>query len=164
MSNGYYYSGIACLNGHELDGYVGFVSRDSPPRPIDRFCPMCGEPTVTKCEHCQTDIRGKVTDGFDTSPWYVAANCHSCGQPYPWTRRKTEALAEAISEMDELDPAEREKLKQSIPDIVAQTPKSETAALRFKKAVAKAGSVSGEVLMKVLTSVAAEGVKKLLGM
>jgi hypothetical protein len=94
MSNGYYFSGVACLNGHELNGYVGLVGRDYTPKPIDKFCPQCGVAAVTKCEHCQTDIRGTVRGGMSAKDWKVV----------------------------------------------------------------------GEVLMKVLSAVAAEGVKKLLGM
>ena len=73
-------------------------------------------------------------------------------------------MGEMIDELDELPEPDRVKLKKSLPDIVAETPFSETAVLRFKKAAAKVGQIGGKVLMETLTKVAAEGVKKMLGM
>jgi hypothetical protein len=64
----------------------------------------------------------------------------NCGKPYPWTTRRAEALAEAIDELDELQAADRDKLKQSIPDVLRETAKTETAAARFGKAIRGAGS------------------------
>ena len=96
--------------------------------------------------------------------WRPASHCHACGQSYPWTRRRSEALAEALDELHELSVDDREKLKKSIPDILAETPKSETAALRFKKAIAKAGEAGRKLLIDVLTSVATDAVKRSMGL
>jgi len=73
-------------------------------------------------------------------------------------------MEEMIDELDGLSDEERNRLKKSIPDIIADTPKSETAALRFKKAVAKVGEAGGNLMMKVLASVATEAVKNSMGM
>lgn len=96
-------------------------------------------------------------------PWNPASHCHECGAPYPWTQRRSEALAETIEELDGLDADERDRLKRSIPDILVETPKSQTAGLRFKKAIAKLGSASGKVLSDALARVAADAVKSSLG-
>jgi hypothetical protein len=89
--------------------------------------------------------------------------CGSCGQPFPWTTRKIEALTEIVDLLDNLSDEEREKLKASIPDIIAETPKTEPAVLRFKKAAIKVGETGGNLLLKVLESVATDLAKRLMG-
>jgi len=82
----------------------------------------------------------------------------------PIAQHKTEALAEMIDELEDLGAEEKGKLKKSIPDIIAETPASETAVLRFKKAIVKTGQFGGSLLTKVLTKVATEAVKKSMGL
>lgn len=158
---GHYDVGLACLNGHEINS-----SADRSPECNAKFCPTCGEPTICQCEGCNAKIRGyyNIEGVFGCTEWKVASHCHDCGEPYPWTHRRTNALAEAIDELDELSEEERERLKKSIPDILAETPKSETAALRFRKVVAKLGSAGGKVLGDVLRKVAVDTVKSSLGL
>jgi hypothetical protein len=109
---------------------------------------------------------GHENDGYnrDRSWPTPPRHCRECGHPFPWTRRKAEALIEVIEELDELTPEERQKLHQSVPDIIADTPKSETAVVRFKKAAKKTGEVGGKLLLGVLSNVATEAVKKTLGL
>lgn len=165
----FYDKALICAHGHLINS-----AAETNPGRNSQFCPKCGEPAVGECLNCETPIRGDEYEddfegveflgpnnlGFHTIP----GHCHACGKPYPWTERKAEALHEMIDELDGLSDEERAKLKGSIPDIIADTPKSETAALRFKKAVAKVGQAGGKMLMDVLTSVATEAVKKALGM
>lgn len=152
--------GLVCLNGHAVNS----MSRRHPDSNA-KFCKDCGQPTIDACPSCQTTIRGflHVPDVIGRCRWDVPAYCHECGKPYPWTDRRSAALSEAIDEADELSDSEREKLKQSIPDILKETPSTDTAVARFKKAIAKAGKVSGKMLYDVTTKVAAEVVVKSLG-
>lgn len=90
-------------------------------------------------------------------------HCHECGAPYPWTERKKEALAAAIDELNELDETERDRLKESIPDILQETPKTQTAIARFKKAINKVGKISGKLLTDTLSNIAAEVFVKSMG-
>lgn len=152
-----YYLGVACLNGHEVSSWA-----DADRESHTKFCSQCGEPTISQCSECQTSIRGAMKGSLST--WKVAPHCHACGKPYAWTQRRAEALAETLNELDELNHEERERLKKSIPDIIADTPRSETAVLRFKKAAVKVGAVAGKLLMDVLSSVATAAVKKSLGL
>ena len=150
--------GMACLNGHKVDGDVL-----SSPEFSESRCSKCGEPTITKCQSCGEAIRGYYK-GVLSVDWELAAYCPKCGKPFPWTQRRAEALGEMLVELEGLSPEERERLKESMPDILADTPKSETAALRFKKAVAKVGQVGGKVLMDVLAKVGTEAVRKSMGL
>ena len=61
---------------------------------------------------------------------------------------------------DELSDDEKERLTKSIPDIIADTPKSEVAVTRFKKAASKAGDIGSQMLWEVLKTVTTEAVKK----
>jgi len=54
-------------------------------------------------------------------------------------------------------------LKESIPDAIAETPKTEIAIARFKKAIIKAGVIGGKLLTDTLSKVAAEIVVKSIG-
>lgn len=150
------------MNGHPIN----FSTSSSPERNA-KFCPMYGELTISACPACHQFIRGyyHVEGVFAIGPaWEPSAHCYGCGKPYPWTQRRADALNETLDELEELDDAERARLKKAIPDILAETPQSGTAVLRFKKAVAKAGAVGGKVLTDVLAKVAAEAVKGQLGL
>ncbi len=55
-------------------------------------------------------------------------------------------------------------MKLSLPDIVSETTGSELAALRVKNATAKLERGVREVFSNAIRNLAAEGVKRLLGM
>ena len=152
--------GMVCMNGHAVNSMAA-----TAPQHNEKFCSKCGAAAIQECPQCHERIRGYYHyENVFGGSWYVPAHCHACGKPYPWTQGKAEALGEMIEELDGLSDEEREKLKVSIPDIIADTPKSETAALRFKKAVAKVGQAGGKMLMDVITNVATEAVKKAMGL
>ncbi len=156
---------LICLNGHLITG-----SSQVNPEVAAKHCEKCGESTIVACPSCDAPIRGdfyKYVDDWGTgrtSLWQVPNHCHNCGKPYPWTQRKAEAVREMVDQLDGLDDDEREKLKGSIADIIADTPKSETAALRFKKAAAKVGKAGGQFLMNVIKEVATDAVRKSMGL
>jgi hypothetical protein len=157
---GQYDVGLVCLNGHAVNS----DSRSSPEHNV-KFCKQCGEKTIDACPACGVAIRGSynVAGILDMHEWPVPKHCHGCGAPYPWTERKKEALLAGIAELDELTEAERDKLKEAIPDVLSETPKTETAVARYKKAIIKAGAIGGKLLNDILTKVAAEVVVKSLG-
>jgi len=152
--------GLACMNGHGGNSMVS-----SLPEFNAKFCQECGQPTIDHCSECSAAIRAHchIEGMLNFAEWEVPSHCYECGRAYPGTQRRSDALAEAIDELDELDTEERERLKRSIPDILAEAPKSETAALRFKKAVGKVGSAGGKVLTNVLSKLATDAVKVSLG-
>lgn len=158
-SKGEYDVGLVCLNGHPINAYA-----KGSPESNAKFCKQCGQPTIRDCPKCHRSIRGKYTGFYSAQPWEVPSYCHECGAAYPWTERKAEALAEAIDELDQLSEGDREKLKQSIPDVIADTPKTQTAASRFRRAIGMAGQWGGKLLTEVLTNVATELALKYSGL
>lgn len=153
--------GVVCRNGHEITPY----GSDSGKRDT-KFCPDCGETVIKECPECSTPIRGKyyVEGMISLIEWDAPSYCHECGKAYPWTTQRAEALADVIDELEELSDDERTKLKGSIPDIIADTPKSETAGFRFKKVFRKIGTTGGKLLENVLVKVATEAVKGQIGL
>lgn len=152
---------LICLDGH----IINLFARSSPEHNT-KFCPECGEPTISQCPKCKADIRGEYGErgigvlGYEFSyPRY----CHNCGAPFPWTERRTEQLRSFIEELEKLSDEEKSKLSRSIPDIISETPGTSTAALRFKKAIAKIGKESGKLLTEIIVKVASECVKQQLG-
>ena len=113
---------------------------------------------MSACAKCDVPIRGyfHMDNVIRSGNWRPPRYCHECGAAYPWTERRREALVAAIEELDELSQDERNRLKESIPDVIQETPKTQTAVARFKKAIAKAGTVGGKVLYDVFCKVAAE--------
>lgn len=86
---GHYDTQEVCLNGHQTT-----ASYQSSPEFRRKFCPECGEETIHQCLECSHPIKGYynvegVISFFETS---VPTHCENCGNPYPWTLRKVEAV------------------------------------------------------------------------
>lgn len=92
------------------------------------------------------------------------AYCKKCGKPYPWTAAAIEATAELIEEEIELDELQREKLISSLPDIVAETPKTSVAVARTQKALLAAGKFTAEGIRQFAIDFGCEFAKKQLGL
>ena len=75
---------VCARNGHKITERY-----DTEPNQRQNSCQQCGSKTTTKCEHCQTKIRGyhhyEYVAGGGHVP--VPAFCHECGKPYPWKNR-----------------------------------------------------------------------------
>ena len=69
-----------------------------------------------------------------------------------------------IDEEDELSNDEKEKLKQTLPDILSETPRTALAVNRIKKACMKAGGFLKEGLMQFVATFACELAKQQLGL
>jgi hypothetical protein len=65
-------------------------------------------------------------------------------------------------ELDDLTAEEREILKGSLDDLVADTPRTALAATRFKKLVARVGPVVADGFKQILIDVVSESAKKMM--
>lgn len=159
---GYYRTAQICMNGHCItDSY------DAYPQYGQNFCDQCGAPTITECPSCKAKIRGDyyeegvcVLGSFFKSPAY----CHQCGAPYPWTQTALDAAADLIKEDEELPAEQQELLLASLPDIIAETPRTNLAAVRVKKALLTAGKFTAEALRQFAIDFGCELAKKQLGL
>lgn len=148
-----------CLNGHTL----------VTSRRISRteFCEKCGAKMIDRCQECGAPIREWDYHGvivFGTPKYERASYCKNCGKPYPWTQAAIKAAAELVAEEDELDEAQRGKLVSSLPDIITETPKTQVAVVRFKKALTTAGKFTAEGLRQFAIDFGCELAKKQLGL
>ena len=146
-----------CLSGHTVN-----ENADGNPEFSKDFCTKCGAATITACPGCGSSIPGWWhLGGYITVDGnYVSAFCHRCGKPYPWTEAKLEAAKEFADMMEGLSDEEREKLKQSLPDLIADTPRTALAATRWKTYLAKTAQVVADGFKEVMYSVAVEAAKK----
>lgn len=148
-----------CINGHMIN-----VCFQRSPEFNQKHCDRCGAPTITTCQKCNSPIRGMRMNttimGGGAGRGTVPPNfCYECGEPYPWLSAKLEAARELADEL-ELSNEDKTLLKQSLDDIVTDSPKTTVASTRFKRLLTKAGQGAAECMKQVLYSVATEAAKK----
>lgn len=157
---GYYHTAQICLNGHVItDSY------DKNPEFRQNYCDKCGQPTITKCPNCNSNIRGDyecnnvVSIGFSTP----APNfCHNCGKPFPWTKDSLDSIQELLSLESTLESSELEYLNSNLPSILTDTPKTKLVATKLKLALGKLGSTASSAIHDIIVDVASETAKKII--
>jgi hypothetical protein len=92
----------------------------------------------------------------------IPAHCSECGMAFPWTSARLAAAKELAGEVEGLSDDERETLKNSLDDLTTDTPKTEVAASRVKRLIAKSGKVAADTFNKILVTVATEYAKKII--
>ena len=153
-----YRTAQVCLNGHTATDRL-----EESPESAERYCSMCGSPTISACPSCDAGIRGDyhvpgvAAIGFKYSP---PNHCYNCGSPFPWTTAKIAAAKEMADELD-LSDQDRETLKGAIVDLSTDSPKTELAAHRFNR-IAKAGKGVAEFLRPIVVDLATDAAKKLI--
>lgn len=173
----YFETAQICLSGH-----VATLNYERNPGERTLYCPICGKNTIYNCPKCHAPIRGVhymkelVTTSInvltheshqviqehqaDTTKYSVPLYCHNCGEPYPWTKSTLDAAAELIDEeMCELNAEEKSKFKASLPDIIAQTPKTTLAAKRISKWLGKCAPTVQETFKQIFYRIAADVVR-----
>ncbi len=155
MSDGFYDLGQVCENGHAVNGHA----RSDPVR-NEKHCSMCGARTITVCPSCSMEIRGTyevpgvVVLGAGYAP---PAFCHECGQPYPWTAdglRAAESLADEMALPDD----ETALLKESVRDMVRETPNAPVAKARFKRIIRNVEGEAKGAMRAVLTNITSKAI------
>lgn len=154
MDTSYYYENAQiCKNGH-----IRNTCTQSHPEQNEKRCSLCGEEVISCCPSCQAPIRGglfKQTPTYRYSNRYdpfaeihtahkictgskterikqdvsLPAFCNQCGSPYPWTKTRLEAFQQIVDSLDDVSPELKKRLKNSFPDIICETPKTELAAI-----------------------------------
>jgi len=151
-----YYTAQVCKNGHAITPMFEIHPENS-----QKFCNRCGELTITRCPSCNTPIRGYPDSGI-ISIYYPPAFCYNCGKPFPWTESRLNASKELADTLKKLKPDEKEILKQSIDELVRDTPQAKTAAVKFKTFLAYAGKKVASVFRDLLVDIISESAKKII--
>jgi hypothetical protein len=149
-----------CLNGHQITEYA-----ESQPQGCKNFCSDCGEKTITACPGCNANIRGyrHIAGVFHVSTPPVPKFCANCGKAFPWQTRAVEHLNEILKD-DKLGDSDLEELNKALPDVMRDTVKTESAALKVKRIFGKLGKPAYDIAIKVFTDVATEAAKKKMGL
>jgi len=153
-----YYARV-CKNGHTLVSFDRISGKE--------YCEQCGAEMLDKCPSCNSLIREwhyppGVVAGI---PKYNRASyCKECGKPYPWTLSAIEAAAMLIEEDGDLDAELQGRVVDTLPDIITETPKTQVAVARFKKALATAGKFTAEGLRQFAIDFGCELAKSQLGL
>jgi len=92
----------------------------------------------------------------------VPAFCSECGSAFSWTKAGIQAVRDLADELEQLTSEERDQLKESINDLIRDTPQTTVAATRFRRLVSKAGTTALEGFRTILVSIATEAAKKVL--
>lgn len=154
---GIYRVAEVCPNGH-----VPTSSADTSPELREKFCSSCGEPTMTQCPSCHAAIRGYyyVEGVFSLSEYTPPAHCHNCGSAFPWTARKVESAVELVEVGGSLTDTELVQLRTDLTELTKDSPKTQVASLRFKKAMTKVGGTVAQGVRDIVVDVLSEAAKK----
>lgn len=152
-----YRTGVVCLNGHVVAG-------DANSEHASPFCSRCGEPTITACPSCNGNIRGALS-GVIYVPFSKAPTfCPECGKAFPWTERLISAAQELADEVEGIGQADIDRGKASFAALTSDTPQTALAAARVSKLLTKAGPAVGGAMKEIVTAIATDAAKKLLGL
>lgn len=147
-----------CLNGHVYTPFAEGV------KDIDPFCQVCGALVITECPHCHEKIKRRNYEGMAVvRPFPVPAYCFSCSHAYPWTSVALESAAAIIADDSSIDPDNRQALTDTLPDLMTDTPKTQLAISRLKKALLSCGKFTAEGLRQFVIDFGCEVAKKQLG-
>lgn len=147
-----------CHNGH-----VANSSTISSPQFNQDFCDKCGEKTITECPHCHESIRGHYVGTYVIGgEYHPPPHCHNCGKPFPWTERRIQAAIELSVEAGGLTGDDAKQLKESVNEIVRDTPKTHLAATRLKRLLPKLGQGTANAVRDILVDIASETAKRII--
>ena len=144
-----------CPNGHVANAHVKTM-----PEFNQTYCQECGEKTLGACPACAKPIRGSYLESFGS--FEPPAFCIYCGKSFPWTSQRIEAAIQFSLNDEQLNTAEKEDFKQSVGDIVKNTPKAQAAAGRLKRLLLKASKETAGAVRDILVDVASETAKKII--
>jgi hypothetical protein len=154
-----FYTGLVCENGHPRTDWLEDQTARAAP-----YCTTCGAPVLRACPSCDAPIRGDYRPppgyGHMSRRYEPPAYCHNCGKPYPWTERTLEAARELIDSSDELEPDDKEALKESLVALMRDTPGTPVAASMAKRILSKAGAEFMTTFRAVVTAVLTETVRR----
>lgn len=153
---GDYANGIACEQGHWI---TSNTERGAVP-----FCGICGAAAVAHCANCNVPLRGEYHGSMSLRAPPPLRFCLQCGQPWPWTKAKSDAFLEMAEAVEELTEAELDNLRELLPHIVTDGPRTEVAAFKIATIVSRAKAPATAMLKDILSGLAVEVAKKNLGL
>jgi hypothetical protein len=130
-------------------------------RSLKDFCTECGTRTITACPSCGAPIQGFYW-GAATASYYVPKRCHQCGAPFSWTEAKKSAALELFAEELETEKEQKEELSRDLDASATDQPRTEVAALKVKRWIARAGKETAGIRRDLAVDLASETAKKII--
>jgi len=126
------------------------------------FCNVWGSKTIVVCPSCDAKIKGRYSlPGIvDFGAYEKSAFCDNCGKPYPWTEKAQEAADALISFSEDLSQEEKKEFKESITDLITESPKTNVAIVKFKTFAKKAGKDIAGGIKDIIIDLVSETAKK----
>lgn len=154
---------LICLNGHVVNAASEMRSYLN-----SNYCPQCGESAIGECPECHAPIPGQVryfspeADTLGTGDKFAGPTpyCGGCGKPYPWTERRAKAFIE-LAQL-ELSAEAAQDVKDNLPDVMRDTPRTEIAVRRIKLAFETIGKNGLDTLKKAAPDMLTQGAMILL--
>ena len=154
-----YGTAIICRSGHVVNACV-----QSQREEHHAYCSKCGSDVITACPSCEASIPGaRIVPRVDITPprlKFAPKYCPQCGSPYPWTQQAIEAAVDLIIESNRSLEASRQKIEQTLVDVVRETPRTAVAVARIREWLADASAASAAAFERVLTNVVSDVVKR----
>lgn len=152
------YFQIVCLNGHQKTDYSTY------PIVSTEYCEDCGQQLTSSCKNCEAPILGylSISGVISTANKPVPNYCRKCATPYPWTSTIIENATELIALDGNLSSEAREVIKNAIPDLLIETPKTQVAVAKYKISIKNASTLVKDAMYNLLVDVTSETVKKAL--
>ncbi|MCH8034980.1 MAG: DUF2321 domain-containing protein [Bacteroidetes bacterium] len=160
MEEGTYDIAQICLNRHIIN-----KTYESIPKYSKEYCDRCGEKTINQCPNCKKSIRGFLWPGiatFEHQEYVLPLYCDACGDPFPWIETKINAAMELSKEAEILSEVESIELKESIHNIITDSPKTQLGAIKFKKIMIKLGRETATAVRDIIVDIASETAKKII--
>ena len=151
-----YHTALICDNGHILSSNLAVEL--SPPS----HCPNCGTHALQHCPGCGKPIRGPRSTSPGFAPWPPPAFCHDCGEAFPWTKARSQALLELAAEAEEFDDDDLQVLKELLPDLGIDGPRTELAALKARRLLLKLSGGAKDAIYRAMVDICSETAAKLL--
>jgi hypothetical protein len=147
-----------CLNGHVINS-----TTQRFPQFNKKFCPRCGQATISQCQQCSNSIQGEYHGGaLVIASWPAPAFCINCGASHPWTQSRLAAARELALDSEHLNDADKETLSKSLDDLVKDTPFTPVTANRFKKLMVKVGKEGAAAFRDILVDIVSDTAKKII--
>lgn len=156
---------LVCQNGHVRTDRLGAF-----PRFMTNYCEICGTRFIHMCQDCGEPIRGAIRGNW-TEELFAEMHevrtklpryCDVCSCPYPWQEAAIRNAVEVI-ELSELSAADSKQLKALLPDLVVETPTTQSSGMKAMRILKNVGEGAREVLVKVVSDIISETAKKQMG-
>lgn len=179
MSRHYHETAQICENGHIINLHFNSI-----PTLNSKYCTKCNAITISTCKNCDANIRGCLHEEFkrkrltnmismsykcDTSHICRTKNynlplyCPNCNHPYPWTEIILTEINDIIEIAEDLDESDKAILKENFPNILIDSPRIASSALKISLALKSATAITVSALRSAIASKVAGYVLELLG-